>query len=88
VQHFKSVGWRVPEDISVVGFDDGRLAAMASPALSTVHVSTYQIGFGAIEQLMLLLSSQAIVRDLILEAELVVRRSAGPPRRHRPSPST
>jgi LacI family repressor for deo operon, udp, cdd, tsx, nupC, and nupG len=88
VQHFKSVGWRVPEDISVVGFDDGRLAAMASPALSTVHVPTYQIGFVAIEQLMLLLSSQAIERDLILEAELVVRRSAGSPRRHRPSPST
>lgn len=84
LQQFRSLGWRVPEDISVVGFDDGRLAAVASPALSTVHVPTHQIGFRAIEQLMLLLSSQPIERDMILEAEVVVRRSAGPPRRQPP----
>jgi len=85
LQHFRSVGWRVPDDISVVGFDDGRLAAIASPALTTVHVPTHQIGFRAIEQLMLLLSSQPIERDILLEAEVVVRRSAGPPRRPPPA---
>lgn len=80
LHHFKSVGWRIPDDISVVGFDDGRLAAMATPALSTVHVPTHQIGYRAIQQMMLLLSSQPIERDITLEAEVVVRRSAGPPR--------
>ncbi len=78
---FKSRGWRVPEDISVVGFDDGRLAAIATPPLSTVHVPTHQIGFRAIEQLMLLLNNQPIERDVVLEAEVVIRRSAGLPRR-------
>ena len=80
LQFFKSAGWRVPDDISVVGFDDERLAAIASPALSTVHVPTHQIGFCAIQQMMLLLSSQPIERDMILNADVVVRRSAAPPR--------
>lgn len=84
MSQFRSQGWRVPDDISVVGFDDGRLAAIATPALSTVHVPTWQIGFRAIEQLLLLLASQPIERDITLDAEVVVRRSAGPPRRHPP----
>lgn len=80
LQYFKNVGWRVPDDISVVGFDDERLAAIASPALSTVHVPTHKIGFCAIQQMMLLLASQPIEPDMILDAEVVVRRSAAPPR--------
>jgi len=80
LQFFKSVNWRVPEDISVVGFDDERLAAIASPALSTVHVPTYQIGFRAMQKMILLLASQPIEQDTILEAEVVVRRSAGSPK--------
>ncbi|MEN9933354.1 MAG: hypothetical protein RIS17_1927 [Pseudomonadota bacterium] len=79
LQHFRGVGWQVPGDISVVGFDDDRLAGIASPALSTVHVPTYQIGYRAMEKMLLLLGSQAIERDTVLEAEVVVRRSAGPP---------
>lgn len=84
LQYFKNAGWRVPEDISVVGFDDERLAAIASPALSTVHVPTYEIGRCAMQKMILLLSEQPIERDMILDAEVVVRRSAtsrqlGPP---------
>ena len=74
----------MPEDISVVGFDDERLAAIASPALSTVHIPTYQIGFRAMQKMILLLASQPIEQDTTLEAEVVVRRSAGPPRALQP----
>ncbi|MEI6486807.1 MAG: LacI family DNA-binding transcriptional regulator [Sphingomonadales bacterium] len=81
LQQFRSLGWRVPGDISVVGFDDDRMAAIASPALSTVHVPTYQIGYHAMEKLLLLLGSQPIERDTVLEAEVVVRRSAAAPPR-------
>lgn len=84
LQYFKSVGWRVPDDISVVGFDDERLAAIASPALSTVHVPTHEIGFCAMQQMMLLFASQPIERDMILDTEVVVRRSAAPPRVRQP----
>jgi LacI family repressor for deo operon, udp, cdd, tsx, nupC, and nupG len=80
LQHFKAVGWRVPGDISVVGFDDERLAAIASPALSTMHVPTHDIGFRAMQKMLLLLESQAIERDTVLPAEVVVRRSAAAPR--------
>ncbi|MCB0031661.1 MAG: LacI family DNA-binding transcriptional regulator, partial [Anaerolineales bacterium] len=37
-------GKRIPEDISIIGFDDIQFAAMSSPALSTVHVDKYALG--------------------------------------------
>lgn len=38
------LGKRIPEDISIIGFDDIQFAAMSSPALSTVHVDKYALG--------------------------------------------
>ena len=76
-------GLRVPEDVSVVGFDDLRLAAYTTPPLTTIHQPAREIGERA-TSLLLDLTKGKKVRRLrhLLEPELVVRRStAAPPRR-------
>ena len=69
-------GRRVPEDISVVGFDDLRLAAFTSPPLTTVHQPAVEIAKLATEILIGLTQGKRVeqMRHL-LEPELVVRSS-------------
>lgn len=69
-------GWRVPEDVSVVGFDDLRLSAFTTPPLTTIHQPALEIAQRA-TQLLLDLSRGKRVRKLrhLLAPELVVRRS-------------
>ena len=77
-------GRRVPDDVSVVGFDDLRLAAYTSPPLTTIHQPAREIGARATSLLFDLAHGKKLrrVRHL-LEPDLVVRRSTGPPRSRR-----
>lgn len=76
IQELHENGIRVPEDISVVGFDDIPFAAMFSPALTTVRCSAMQIGNLAgrmlMDQLHGRLNSDSNIR---LEPIIVERRS-------------
>jgi DNA-binding LacI/PurR family transcriptional regulator len=70
---------RVPEDMSVVGFDDIPMAAHTSPPLTTLDVPKRRIG----RQMVLLLDELARnersgVERIIVEVSLLVRRSTGP----------
>lgn len=73
-------GRRVPDDVSVVGFDDLRLSAFTSPPLTTIHQPAIEIGRRATELLIDLTRGKATrrVRHL-LEPQLVVRGSTAPP---------
>jgi LacI family transcriptional regulator len=73
-------GLRVPQDMSVVGFDDLRLSRYTTPPLTTVHQPALEIAQRATQLLLDLASGRAVrqVRHL-LEPELVVRGSTGPP---------
>ena len=44
IQALSKAGYRVPDDVSVVGFDDLEFAAMVHPPLTTVHVPRFDIG--------------------------------------------
>jgi DNA-binding LacI/PurR family transcriptional regulator len=72
----------VPEELSVVGFDDSPAAALAKPALTTVSQPHEEKGRVAAEWLLQAIErGQPLPADrrLILPTELVVRDSAGPP---------
>ncbi len=73
-------GVRVPEDVSIVGFDDIAEASLSRPPLTTVRQPMLQIGERAAEMLMSVIEgASSSSRREILPTELVVRQSTGPP---------
>lgn len=70
---------RVPEDISVTGFDDLFFAAYLTPPLTTVRQPLRQMGQLAMEVLFKLMSGQEATAQTKVEAELVVRGSTVKP---------
>jgi LacI family repressor for deo operon, udp, cdd, tsx, nupC, and nupG len=73
-----SAGLRVPEDISVAGFDDIEFAAVAEPALTTIHQPRRELGQAAATALIDLLQGRTTPKRIRLETELVVRDSVAP----------
>jgi LacI family transcriptional regulator len=75
------LGLRVPEDVSVVGFDDIAMAEVTIPSLTTVHQPMAQLTRLAIERLLSLMANPldhaADVR--LVPPKLVVRESTAPP---------
>ena len=75
-------GLRVPEDVSVVGFDDVELATIVTPALTTVRQPLAEMGRTAVSLLMRLLERKRFeTLHVDLATRLVVRESTAPPRR-------
>jgi len=71
---------RIPLDVSVVGFDDIALAAYADPPLTTVRTPAFDLGEAAGRLLLDMLAGRTVPGRSVLETQLVVRASAGPPR--------
>lgn len=70
---------RVPEDISVVGFDDILVASYTHPPLTTVRQPKRLMGQLATETLLSLLSGAKTESSRRLQGELIVRESTAPP---------
>jgi DNA-binding LacI/PurR family transcriptional regulator len=70
-----SAGVNVPEDLSVVGYDDVPMAAYTSPALTTVHQPIVEKGRVAVRLLIQRLQGKAIDSPPPLKTRLVVRAS-------------
>lgn len=66
---------KVPEQISVVGFDDMRQAAFANPSLTTVHLPLYEVGLSACERLIDRIRGKGGKVAEVLPTHLVVRDS-------------
>jgi DNA-binding LacI/PurR family transcriptional regulator len=83
VRAFREAGWRVPQDVSVVGFDDIGSAAYHNPALTTIRQPLWRMGILAAETLLERIAASGAGRGpatLQVEAELVVRESTAPAR--------
>jgi DNA-binding LacI/PurR family transcriptional regulator len=76
----RAAGRRVPDDISIVGFDDIPLAAFLDPPLTTVRLPAYELGHAAGTALVDRIGHPGPPRRTLLATELVVRSSTGPPR--------
>jgi DNA-binding LacI/PurR family transcriptional regulator len=73
-------GLRVPEDISVIGFDDLFFASYTQPPLTTVRQPRRRMGLLAMEILLKLMSEQGSTDTIEVPAELILRESTAPPR--------
>ncbi len=68
-------GYNVPQDFSVVGFDDLGIASAYSPSLTTVRQPTYQLGQGAISVLRNLTAGNEDIVPQIIKPKLIIRQS-------------
>jgi len=76
IRAVQSLGKRVPEDISIIGYDDTYIAANAQPALTTMHVDTIAMGRAAVHLLSLRLENPESARmTLTIHPTLVERES-------------
>jgi DNA-binding LacI/PurR family transcriptional regulator len=73
---------RVPEDISVTGFDNVKLSEFSHPALTTVHIPRDRIGHIICDRLIAAEnSSNAANPEIVIDPEFMLRESTGPARR-------
>jgi LacI family transcriptional regulator len=79
LRELRERGLRVPEDISVTGFDNVTLAQYCFPALTTVHIPRDQIGQTICDCLMAR-TDNISDREFVVDPELVLRDSTGPAR--------
>ncbi|HVZ17595.1 MAG TPA: LacI family DNA-binding transcriptional regulator [Terriglobales bacterium] len=87
IRAFREVGMRVPEDVSVVGFDDIYEAAYHIPALTTIRQPLRRMGMLAAETLVKQIAEPNVSSEpfLSVEPELVVRESTAAARTTRNS---
>ena len=78
IKALREAGLRVPEDVSVVGFDDIQSAAFQNPALTTVRQPLREMGTIAAETLLQRITAPAKApypKEIVVEPELIVRAS-------------
>ncbi|HCM0815806.1 TPA: substrate-binding domain-containing protein [Vibrio parahaemolyticus] len=70
------LGIKVPDDLSVIGYDDIHIAKFMSPSLTTIHQPKYRLGQAAVETLVRRLDDKSNEAQVVqLEPTLVVRNS-------------
>ena len=79
IRALKDVGLRVPEDVSVVGFDDIQSAAYSTPSLTTVRQPLLEMGQRGAKILLDRIGNReaGYPSEIVMEPELVVRESTG-----------
>ena len=79
IRALKDTGLRVPDDVSVVGFDDIQSAAYSTPSLTTVRQPLFEMGQRGAQILLDRIANREAPQasEVIMAPELVVRESTG-----------
>ncbi|WP_090797452.1 LacI family DNA-binding transcriptional regulator [Paenibacillus sp. GP183] len=78
MQAVRGLGLQLPQDVSIVGFDNINVSAYCSPALTTINQNPYEMGYQAAQMLIDLLEGRNVNHNLVLSTELIVRESVRP----------
>jgi len=77
----KRLGFRVPEDVSLVGFNDQGLAEIYDPPLTTISIPTRELGYRAMLKLKRVLAGERVEQDEVLPTRFILRSTTAPPPR-------
>lgn len=78
MSRLQAAGIRVPDDLSILGYDDAELAAYTSPALSTVRIPSTQVAANACRQLINLCYGAGLSVQRHFDSQVVLRHSLAP----------
>ncbi|HEX3742241.1 MAG TPA: LacI family DNA-binding transcriptional regulator [Terriglobales bacterium] len=79
IRAFQEFGWRVPQDVSVVGFDDIPAAAFHYPSLTTIRQPLHKMGEIAVDLLVDQIERKSEwQREIAVQPEIKIRESTGP----------
>ncbi|MDH7487139.1 MAG: substrate-binding domain-containing protein [Anaerolineae bacterium] len=73
----QALGISVPDQVSLVGFDDKLVSRIVSPPLTTVAIGMRERGDRALSMLLARLAGESVPAEVSLPARLVIRRSCG-----------
>jgi LacI family transcriptional regulator, repressor for deo operon, udp, cdd, tsx, nupC, and nupG len=76
IKAVKSKRLRVPEDISIIGFDDLQFSSIFEPGLTTIAQPAYEIGENAMDLLMKLINKEEVKQEQIILSDLLVLRES------------
>jgi len=79
VRALRDAGRRVPEDVSVVGFDDTPESGYFAPALTTIRQDFGEVGRACVDLLLSLIDGSEAERHVVVPSSLVVRDSTAAP---------
>jgi len=80
INEAKALGRRLPDELSVIGFDDVPFAASCDPSLTTIRQPFSEMGASAMAALSALLEGKKLdERTILLPTELIVRKSVTSP---------
>lgn len=77
----KKLGRHIPDDLSVVGYDDILLASYATPKLTTIAQNKVEMGYQAANLLISMLEGTDESHVISIDTELIVRESTSEPRK-------
>ncbi len=79
MEGFIDRGLRIPHDLALIGFNDIEISGMRNIELTTIGQKTYEMGSIAVRTLVEKIEGggQGVVKQIILEPELIVRKSCG-----------
>jgi len=83
VRALRDAGLRVPEDVSVMGFDDIQSASFHVPRLTTIRQPLETMGSTGADALLSKLSGKLLPSVIQVEPELIIRESTAPPRKRK-----
>ncbi len=75
------LGYQVPQDVSVSGFDNIPLGEMTSPSITTIDIPKMKIGVLAVNRLVELISGDSEAVKIQVLSDIIVRESTAPPAR-------
>jgi LacI family transcriptional regulator len=75
----RKYGLTIPEDLSVIGFDNRSCSAFSTPAITTLGIPLYEIGITAASSFLKLLDGETIPYKQLLDCTLIERESVSSP---------
>lgn len=71
---------KVPEDLSIIGFDDLAISSYLNPPLTTVRQPKHQMGCAATQAILSLINGAKVENRRSVQCDLIVRESTAPPK--------